>query len=465
MPSTRYPSLFQINTRVRLSELSATLGRRATLHDVSDAELDRLAADGFDLVWLLGVWQTGEAARQVSMTHPEWVAEYHRVLPDFRDSDVTGSCFAIRDYHVHADFGGDEALARLRERLRARGLRLILDFVPNHVAPDHPWVDEHPDFFIAGTEEQLAAEPLNYRRVETASGSRVLAYGRDPYFAGWPDTLQLNYGNPALQEALLGELRRIAQQCDGVRCDMAMLVLPDVFQRTWGISTQPFWPRATAAIRADVPGFLFMAEVYWDLEWTLIQQGFDYAYDKRLYDRLEHGGAGPVRGHLHAGLDFQDHLARFLENHDEPRAAATFAPKAHRAAAVITFLSPGLRFFHQGQREGKRVRIPMHLGRGPAEPTDPSVAAFYDGLVARLKDPAFRDGNWQLLDARPAWDGNGTNDNFIAFAWTGPGSTRRLVAVNYAHSQSQCYLGLPWGDLAGRTWRLHDRLGQRRLRP
>ncbi len=394
------------------------------------------------------------------LTNPEWLADYHRVLPDFRDSDVTGSPFAIRDYHVHADFGGDDALARLRERLRARGLRLVLDFVPNHVAPDHHWVEEHPDFFIAGTEEQLAAAPQNYRRFETAGGPRILAYGRDPYFAGWPDTLQLNYGTPALQDALLGELRRIAHQCDAVRCDMAMLVLPDVFQRTWGISTQPFWPRATAAVRAEVPGFLFMAEVYWDLEWTLIQQGFDYAYDKRLYDRLEHGGAGPVRGHLQAGLDFQDHLARFLENHDEPRAAATFAPDAHRAAAVITFLSPGLRFFHQGQREGKRVRIPMHLGRGPTETPDPSIAAFYDRLVACLNDPAFRYGQWQLLDARPAWEGNGTNDHFVAFAWSGPGSLRRLVAVNYADGQSQCYVALPWSDLAGRAWRLRDRLGE-----
>ena len=152
---------------------------------------------------------------------------------------------------------------------------------------------------------------------------------------------------------------------------MAMLVLPEVFQRTWGIAAPAFWPRATAAIRAEVPGFLFLAEVYWDLEWTLQQQGFDYTYDKRLYDRLEQGHARPVRGHLSAGLDFQDRLARFLENHDEPRAAATFTPEAHRAAAVITFLTPGLRFFHQGQREGKRVRIPVHLGRGPAEADRP----------------------------------------------------------------------------------------------
>jgi hypothetical protein len=460
MASPRYPALFQVNTRVRLSELAAHLGRPTTLDDIPDDELEGLAGDGFDLVWFLGVWQTGDAARRVSATNPEWQTEYRRILPDFRDADVCGSPFAVRDYHAHADFGGDEALARLRERLRRRGLRLVLDFVPNHVAPDHAWVEAHPDFFVEGSEEQLAAQPQNYTRVETSAGPRILAYGRDPYFAGWPDTLQLNYGSRALQDALIDELQRVARQCDGVRCDMAMLVLPGVFERTWGIAAPPFWPRATAAVRADNPGFLFMAEVYWDLEWVLQQQGFDYTYDKRLYDRLEHGPARPVREHLFAGLDFQDRCARFLENHDEPRAAATFAPDVHRAAAAITFLTPGLRFFHQGQREGRRVRIPMHLGRGPVEPCDAAIATFYDQLLSCLRDPAYREGDWQLLEARPAWEGNLSNDACLVFAWNGPGDSRRLVAVNYSGHQAQCYVTLPWGDLDGRTWRLEDRLGE-----
>jgi len=454
----RYPALFQVNTRVRLSELSATLGRPATLDDIEDTELDGLAADGFDLVWLLGVWQTGEAARHVSRSNPEWLAEYQLVLPDFRGSDVCGSCFAVREYRVHDDFGGDAALGRLRRRLHERGLRLILDFVPNHVAPDHPWVSEHADYFVAGTEEQLASQPLNYCRVATGGGSQVLAYGRDPYFAGWPDTLQLNYGNPSLQEAMLSELARIAHQCDGVRCDMAMLVLPEVFERTWGRAAEPFWRRATAAVRGEVPGFLFLAEVYWDLEWTLQQEGFDYTYDKRLYDRLVEGHARPVREHLLAELDFQDRLARFLENHDEPRAAATFAPDVHRAAAVLTFLTPGMRFFHQGQREGRRIRIPTHLGRGPLEIPNDAIAAFYADLLGCLRDAAFRDGRWQLLECRQAWENNPTWDAFVAFSWTGPERQRRLVAVNYADHRSQCYVPLPWDDLSGRLWHLADRL-------
>ena len=455
----KYPALFQINTRVRLSELAAVLRREATLDDIPDVELDRLAANGFDIVWFLGVWQTGEAARRVSRSKPELLAEYHRVLPDFREDDVCGSCFAIQDYRVHEDFGGDEVLARLRRRLKRRGLRLVLDFVPNHVGKDHAWVTERPSFLVSGTEEQLAAQPQNYCRVETEEGARVLAFGRDPYFDGWSDTLQLNYGNAALQQAMLGELERIARQCDGVRCDMAMLVLPEIFERTWGISAPAFWPRATETVRAQVPGFLFLAEVYWGLEWTLQQQGFDYTYDKRLYDRLEEEHSRPVREHLSAGLDFQDRLARFLENHDEPRAAATFAPDVHRAAAILTFFTPGLRFFHQGQREGKRVRIPVHLRRGPLEVPDAAIATFYDGLLARLKDPAFRDGDWQLLTCRPAWDGNETSDSFVAFSWTGPGEARRLVAVNYGGHPSQCFVAPPWRDLDGRTWRLQDLTG------
>ena len=456
MVAVRYPSLYQVNTRVWLTELARSLDRPATLDDIPDAALDRLAAQGFDWVWFLSVWQTGPAAQAISRAHSGWRREFADTLPDLDDRDIAGSGFAIQRYTVHRDLGGDSALARLRQRLERRGLKLMLDFVPNHMAPDHPWVDEQPDFFIHGSEADLARAPQNYCRVATRGGSLVLAHGRDPYFDGWPDTLQLNYGNPQLQQAMIGELERIAGQCDGVRCDMAMLVLPDVFERTWDIQAELFWPKATASVRRTHPSFQFMAEVYWGREWTMQQQGFDYTYDKTLYDRLREGHAGPVRGHLHAGLDYQNKLARFLENHDEPRAAATFSPDMHEAAAALTFLSPGLRLFHAGQFEGRRIRLSPHLIRAPEEPRDRRIEQFYERLLGVLRQPAVREGAWQLLDCTPAWDGNWTWDGFLVSAWQGAGGERLLVTVNYAPTQGQCYVRLPFSDLAHRRWRLHD---------
>jgi len=429
MASPRYPSLYQLNTRARLTELGAELGRPATVEDFPDAAIDRLVSDGFDWVWLLGVWQTGEAGRQVSLTQPEWQAEYRELLPDFTPADVCGSPFAIREYVVNADFGGPAALSSLRDRLARRGVKLMLDLVPNHTALDHPWVREHPEFYVQGSADDLAREPHNYRRVDTPGGARILAHGRDPYFPGWPDTLQLNYRQRGLREAMLKVIDAIADQCDGVRCDMSMLLLPDVIARTWGDRARPadgsppvdesFWPGAIAHATRRHPGFVFMAEAYWDLEWTLQQQGFHYTYDKRLYDRLRGQEVEAVRGHLHAAPDFQRASARFLENHDEPRAAAVFPRPMHQAAAVVTFLIPGLRFIHEGQRSGRRLRTSNHLRRRASEPVDRELEAFYNRLFACTRRPETRDGDWSLLDAGPAWDGNASWERFLAFSWEG----------------------------------------------
>ncbi|MGA7782010.1 MAG: alpha-amylase family glycosyl hydrolase [Paraburkholderia sp.] len=459
MADVRYPMLYQINTRVWLTELSSTLGRRATLDDIPDAELAQIAGRGFDWVWLLSVWQTGPAAQAISRAHAEWGREFADTLPDLTNDDIAGSGYAIQSYTVHRDLGGPAALVRLRRRLQERGLKLMLDFVPNHMAPDHDWVDEHPDYFVHGSEADLARSPRNYCRVQTRNGPQVFAYGRDPGFDGWPDTLQLDYGNPALQQAMIGELERIAGQCAGVRCDMAMLALPDVFERTWGIRAEPFWPKATEAVRREHPHFRFMAEVYWDLEWTMQQQGFDYVYDKQLYDRLRDAHAPPVREHLRAGLDYQDKLARFLENHDEPRTAATFDADRHEAAAIITYLSPGVRFFQQGQFEGRRKRISPHLVRAPQEPVDERMHGFYENLIAVLRQPVFRDGTWTLLEREAAWEGNWTSESFIAWSWQCDDGERRLVVVNYAGNRSQCYVRIAFADLAGRTVRLADMMG------
>ena len=184
-----HESLFQVNTRVWLGELGRRLGRPATFDDAPDADLDTLAGAGFDWLWPLGVWQTGPAGRAVSLTQPDWRREYAALLPDYTDADVCGSPFAVQSYSAHRDLGGGPALEGLRQRLRQRGIRLLLDFVPNHTGLDHRWATERPEFYIHGNEADPAREPHNYLRIETGRGPAILAHGRDPYFPGWPPKL------------------------------------------------------------------------------------------------------------------------------------------------------------------------------------------------------------------------------------------------------------------------------------
>jgi hypothetical protein len=461
MAASIYPSLYQINTRVWLTDLSEPLGRPATLDDIPDSELERISGLGFDWIWMLSVWQTGPKAQNISKTNTEWRHEFEKTLPDLKDEDIGGSGFAIAGYQVHSGIGGEAALKRFRSRLKKLGLKLMLDFVPNHMGPDHPWLKDHPEFFVLGNEADIEQHPKNYFRINDGQKEFIAAYGRDPYFDGWPDTVQLDYSNPETVEAMKNELLKISSLCDGVRCDMAMLVLPDIFEKTWGRRAHSFWPEVTKAVKEISPGFCFMAEVYWDLEWTLQQLGFDYTYDKRLYDRLLDGCVNDIKGHLKADLSYQNKLARFLENHDEPRAASSFSEIGnHMAAAVITFLTPGLRFFHQGQLEGKTKRISPHLVRGPQEPTNVKIQSFYESLLKLLEKPVVRDGKWSLLESLPAWEDNGTNDAFITFFWEKAGENSMVVIVNYRPHQSQCYIRIPFRNQNGGKVRLNDCLSE-----
>jgi hypothetical protein len=465
-----HPLMYQINTRAFLGSLAAVTGAAATLDDVPDAAIEAIARRGFTWVWLLSVWQLGPAGRDVALARPGARAAFSAALPDYTDADIGSSGFAIVDYEVARDLGGPDALARLRSRFARRGIKLMLDFVPNHMALDAAWLADHPDYFIHGTPVDLKRAPQNYVSLEIAGGSVTLARGRDPNYDGWPDTLQLNYANPSLQQAQRLNLLDIAEQCDGVRCDMAMLLLPDVFERTWGVRPEPFWPVAIGAVKREHPAFTFMAEVYWDLESTLLDQGFDFAYDKRLYDRLREGTAGGVRDHLgHASLAYQSKLVRFLENHDEPRAASAFEPPKHEAAAVITYLAPGMRFFCHGQFEGARVRVPVEMLRAPAEPVDTALQAFYERLLAVLSIDAFHVGDWEFVEPVPAWAGEATFERFVAFAWQvvpyaweQSRRERILVAVNFSPEQSRCRLRVPFTELGGRAVVLTDLMGDER---
>ncbi|MGW2716985.1 alpha-amylase [Streptomyces sp. NPDC001492] len=447
--------IFEINTLVWLGELSARYGRRVTLGDVPAEVWDEVARPGIDTVWLMGVWERSPAGLVIALRDESLLASFRQALPDLTQADIAGSAYCVRNYVVDASLGGPEGLAEARAQLAARGLRLILDYVPNHVAPDHPWLTDHPERLIQGTREDLARSPEAFLDV----GGHIYANGRDPYFAPWPDVVQLNAFSEDLRTAAVDTLVSIGDQADGVRCDMAMLLMNDVFAKTWGDRAGPlpaddFWPYVVPRVRAHHPDLLFVAEAYWDLEWALQQQGFDHCYDKRLYDRLLHEGAGATRTHLQADLTYQRGLVRFLENHDEPRAAATVPGEQERAAAVTIATLPGATLWHEGQFEGRKVRPPVFLARRPQEPSDEQLLAFYSHLLPAAA--AVREGDWRLLTTT-GWPDNDTHGNLLAWSWTGP-ETRHVVIVNYSDAPAQGQVLLPWPDLAGHPCRLTDLL-------
>jgi hypothetical protein len=450
----RQPLVYEINTRVWLREQSLAAGRPLALHEVPDHVLDRFVTLGFDAVWLMGVWTTGAVARAIALTEPSLQAEYLHALPDLTRDDVIGSPYAVARYDVAPSLGGLPALAGLRERLARRGLRLFLDFVPNHLACDHPATLETPAAFVGGTAEDLAGDPRSFFPIP---GGDVLAHGRDPFFPAWTDTAQVDVTSEEGRALLHAQLAKAAVQCDGVRCDMAMLLLPDVFARTWGarargFCTTPFWPEAVARVRELFPYFLFIAESYWGLEQRLLDDGFDYAYDKTLYDRLKAGDVDGVRAHLQAPQAHQERCLRFIENHDEPRAVAAFGRLRSRSAAAATLCAPGLRLLHEGQEEGWQVKLPVQLGRRPPAPADPETRAFYERLLGFLSRAELRQGQWRLLEVHPDQPGGDSHRGLVAYLWQSDAATS-LVVVNL-HGERR-WGRIPLGVVAG-LHVLHD---------
>jgi hypothetical protein len=454
--------IYEVNTAIWLAELSRAAGRPVTLADVPGSAWDDVTPPGVDAVWLMGVWQRSPVGRQLATVNEGLQASFRAALPDLRPEDVIGSPYCVRRYVVDDTFGGPEALAQARAALAERGARLLLDYVPNHVAPDHPWVMSQPELFVNGTESDLQAEPAGWIRAD----GHVLAHGRDPYFPPWPDVVQLDAFSPALREQTVETLASIAGQCDGIRCDMAMLMTNQVFAKTWSSRTGPepheeFWPAVIAGLRARHPETVLIAEAYWDMEWTLQQQGFNFCYDKRLYDRIVDGDVAGIRGHLTAGLDYQSRLVRFLENHDEPRIADKLPADAERAAAVAIATLPGATLWHQGQFEGRRVHPPVFLSREPAEALDPALVAWYRRLLTAVSDHRIRTDSWRLLDVT-GWPDNDSGRNLLAWSWTAEpshGGERHLVVINFSGVAAQGRVHLGWPDLAGRGWRLTDLLG------
>jgi len=457
------PKIYEINTWVWLRQLSEDYNQTITLANVPEEEIKKLASYRFDAIWMMGVWHRGKATRDSALNY---IHEYQGALPDVTKNDVSGSAYAIAGYHVEPKLGGRDGLATFRKQLQQHDMKLILDYVPNHVSTDHPWIYEHPEYFVQGTQEEGDHDSIDFFHADTADGEGVVvARGRDPYFPPWIDTTQFNAFSPALRQATVDTLVDIGDQCDGVRCDMAMLMMNHIFQKTWGerVGSVPeidFWDEVIPSVRDQHPDMLFMAEVYWDLEHELQQQGFDYTYDKTLYDRMVSSEVGEIKAHLTADLSYLEANVRFIENHDEPRAMDTFGLERQRPAATLISTLPGATLLHDGQFQGRRIKLPVQINRQPDEPDHPLLEQFYKRLLQETNDPIYKYGTWTMLDALPAFDGNLNHHNLIAYSWHDD-DEHRLIVVNFTHEWSHCKLDLShWSDMDHHDWRLYDVLSE-----
>ena len=437
------PHILEINTRSWLKRLEAQYGRRVTLADVPDEFWHQAKDAGFDAIWFMGVWKTSPAAEHIARANPEVQDQIRAIKPDFKPEDITASPYAVYEYEVDEALGGNGALAALRAKLNGLGIDLLLDFVGNHTAIDSPTVLSDPDLYInTGAQEPHVHKDWFFKN---ANGVYI-AHGRDPYFAPWTDTAQLNYFNPKTREFMLKNLLHVADMCDGVRCDMAMLSLNKVQRDTWwefiggNLPKEEFWHQALTAVREKYPEFIFIAEVYWGLEWDIQELGFDYTYDKILYDRLRFSNPENIKGHLGAEHLFQMRSIRFTANHDEEESLKAFGKEKSLAASTIIATLPGARMFHLFQLLGRPERMPIQYIKDDFE-ENKEVSAYYLKLLHISSDPAFHGGQWSLRDVACASMEDHSFRNILAWQWK-QRNTGKMIVINYSNAPARGRLSM-----------------------
>ena len=453
----QHPTIYEINTWPWLKELSESQGSEVDLLDIPEAIVD-LDLSQFEVIWLMGVWERSPESRKIAQEHPDLQKGYRTALKNYKKEDIVGSPYAVYYYQVDYRLGGEEGLALIREHLREQGVLLILDYVPNHTAIDHLWTKENSEIYLQATEEDLEKNPDDVFK----ANDTIIWHGKDPYFYPWTDTAQINPFSNEARKKTIDTLLDIGTKCDGVRCDMAMLLTNEVFTKTWNgkldlppAPEKDFWEEVIPAVKEQNPDFKFLGEVYWDMEWKLMQQGFDYCYDKTLYDRLKNETAKTIRAHLQADWSYQKHLIRFIENHDEMRAIKAFGKERSKAGAILILTLPGARLIHDGQMKGCRIKLPVQLGKRAYEEEDQELLEFYLRLINASPGKEFENGNWSLCKIDPI--GGFSNTNLIAHIWTKE-EHRRLTVVNYSPYPAKGHIKIPNIDYGENDWSFGDLL-------
>jgi len=452
-----HPNLYEINTWPWLTELSEIYNQEIKLDNIPK-EIYENYLTYFDAVWLMGVWERSPASKRIAQEDPSLQKEYHKALEHIKEDDIIGSPYAVYYYHVDKKLGGKRALTDFRENLKEHNIKLILDFVPNHVARDHMWTIEKSDLFVEGSFEDMNKKPNEF----FSSYGRVLAHGKDPYFPPWTDTVQINVFSSEARKKEINTLKSIAEICDGVRCDMAMLVTNEVFKNTWGdkvgdIPEKEFWEEVIPPIIEKYPNFKFIAEVYWNMEWNLMQQGFDYCYDKNYYNMIIDKNIKDLKEYLHADFKYQKNLIRFIENHDENRVEKELGIRRSEVAAVLTLTLPGMGFIHEGQMKGYEIKIPVQLKRRRNEIIKNKMLEFYRSLLATISNNNVKNNNWELCNVNQISQEDHTNEKIISYHWWA-NQEHFIIIINFNEISSKGKIKIPSFNLDSERIKFRDLL-------
>ncbi len=396
------------STYVWLHQLARDYGRTIErLDQVPDEELDRLAEAGFTGLWLIGLWERSTASRTIKQLRG--------------DSDAVASAYALYDYVIAEDLGGEGAYEDLRNRAWQRGIRLASDMVPNHVGIDGRWVIEHPDWFLSldhppypaytytgpdlCTDDRVTVQiedhywdgtdaAVVFKRYDHASGdTRYIYHGNDGTAMPWNDTAQLDYLSPQVREGVIQTILHVARKFPIIRFDAAMTLAKRHIRRLWfpapgeggaipsrsehgmpeadfeAALPEEFWREVVDRVAAEVPDTLLLAEAFWMMEGYFVRTlGMHRVYNSAFMHMLASERNGEYRLLVRNVLEFDPEILKrfvnFMNNPDEETAAAQFGKDGkYFGVATVMATMPGLPMFGHGQIEGYGEKYGMEFRR------------------------------------------------------------------------------------------------------
>ena len=450
------------NTYVWLHQLSQAYGYPIhTLDQIPDAALDMLAAQGITSLWLIGLWQRSRASQRIKqiMGNPE----------------AASSAYAIDDYVIADDLGGEAALENLQQRAWQRGIRLASDMVPNHMAIDSRWVIEYPQRFLGLDESPFPNYTFDgpdlsndervgifledhyyhrsdaavvFKRLDRRTGEvRYIYHGNDGTTMPWNDTAQLDYLNPETREAVIQTILHVARQFPIIRFDAAMTLAKRHIQRLWypqpghggaiasraafamsqaqfdALMPTEFWREVVDRLAAEAPDTLLLAEAFWLMEGYFVRTlGMHRVYNSAFMHMLRDEDTASYRAQLRETLAFDPEILKryvnFMTNPDEETAVEQFG-KGDKYFGVFTVLAtvPGLPLIGHGQFEGYAEKYGMEYRRAYHDETpDVGLMQHHQRQITPLlrRRPLFAGvESFRLYDFET---GDGVNENVLAYS-------------------------------------------------